>query len=215
MCAKPSVQKLADEVRLFAYIGKCRPSLCELILRVNALVTGDVTANMQQRSARSVVNEVCVLGGPHVQPVMRFHSPKPRALATSRRWPPQLLAPKSYLQRAWQRPRAPAAGVNIQDVFDFAWPRTRAGVLEGVWVQGIPVKTAGDASSFDAIGHSNLLWVSAQLKCMARCLWNCFVPQQLLSLVALVPSNWPNEIRPFHRRLTSGLRVWARQTVEH
>ena len=60
--------------------------------------------------------------------------------------------------------------MNIQDVFNIAWPRARAGVLEGVLVQRVPVKTAGDASGFDAIGHSNLLWASAQLKCMARCL---------------------------------------------
>ena len=55
--------------------------------------------------------------------------------------------------------------LNIQDVFDFAWPRARADVLESVLVQRVPVKTAGDAIGFDAIGHSNLFWVSAQLMC--------------------------------------------------
>ena len=59
--------------------------------------------------------------------------------------------------------------LNIQDVFDFAWPWARADVLESVLVQRVPVITAGDAIGFDAIGHSNLFWVSAQLTHVRAC----------------------------------------------
>ena len=113
MCAKPSVQDLVNEA----------------------------TANVQQRSARAVVNEECLLGGPLVQSVCAHSESQTQSIINVA----QVAATAAHTKElsAECMAAAPCAGswrMGIQNVSDIALPQARAGVLEGVLVQGVPVE---------------------------------------------------------------------------